>query len=584
MKNKLFKTLVVFGLSFIAWNCSDDTASPQNDQSEAIAVTGKPALEVDQSRWMINTGAQIFLIFPDGVGGYIVTDERSIPLGTFDASTGTILDASGAPLMSSVDLSGLAIVNPDKTISFPDGAKTSIDGKTVILLPGGIDPNSTASVKIESSSATKTPTPTSANSSSAVKPASSATTPTSSSEKVEPPKQESSSSKAPESGKIGSITYTGSLTQTVAKGGAISPIKFSGLQGHPSRQSWNLWSINDSDCKYDDNAKTFTISGNISKDIAAGELTETWIMDGTAVTLTVNVTSGNGGDTKKSSSSQKQEQTQSSSSKAKSSSSQQQAEPKSANSTTASSSSANNNSGMSVELKYISGGKSGSGFASRYWDCCKPSCSWSENARGNPAKQCTNKGKTPSTDWGAASTCNGGPMATCTSQIPIIVNDSLAYAFAAVPAADGGSCGKCYALQFTGKGKYETKKNHDALKGKILVVMATNIGGDVQQGQFDVLIPGGGVGMFNGCSSMGWGSQGEQYGGLLSKCESECGNTGNLLTKRSECLTNKCNESFKNDEEAKKGCLFLATWMMAAGNPSHNYREVECPAALKAQY
>ena len=147
-----------------------------------------------------------------------------------------------------------------------------------------------------------------------------------------------------------------------------------------------------------------------------------------------------------------------------------------------------------------------------------------------------------------------------------------------------GSCGKCFALQFTGKGKYETKKNHDALKGKTLVVMATNIGGDVQQGQFDVLIPGGGVGMFNGCSSMGWGNQGEQYGGLLSKCESECGNTGNLLTKRSECLTQKCNETFKNDEEAKKGCLFLATWMMAAGNPNHNYREVECPAELKAKY
>ena len=25
-------------------------------------------------------------------------------------------------------------------------------------------------------------------------------------------------------------------------------------------------------------------------------------------------------------------------------------------------------------IKYVNGGLSGSGFASRYWDCCKPSC------------------------------------------------------------------------------------------------------------------------------------------------------------------------------------------------------------------
>jgi Glycosyl hydrolase family 45. len=114
--------------------------------------------------------------------------------------------------------------------------------------------------------------------------------------------------------------------------------------------------------------------------------------------------------------------------------------------------------------------------------------------------------------------------------------------------------------------------------------MTTNIGGDVQQGQFDVMIPGGGVGLFNGCSSMGWGKQGEQYGGLLSECEKEAGTAGNLLTKRKECLAKKCESSFANDAKAKEGCMFLATWMEAAGNPTHNYREVECPPELKAQY
>ena len=575
MKNKFFKTLVVFGLSFIAWNCSEDAASPQGPNSEATAVS-KPALEVDQSSWMLVAGTQIFLIVPNADGTFSVTDEHSIPVGVFDVGTASIVDASGTPVIANVDLTQLPVVNPDKTISYIDGSKATIDGKT-LLLPGGIDPNAgTSSIVTVMSSSATAPVPTSSaipNSSSAAKPAVS-----SSSQKAEDPKPESSSSQAPEEGKIGSITYKGSLSQTVAKGGSISPVTFSGLKSHPSRQSWNLWSINDSDCKYDESAKTFTISGTVSKDISAGEVSETWIMDGTAVTLTVEVTDG-GSTNKKSSSSQKQE-TKSSSSQAKSSSSKAQS---SSSVATATSSSKANNSGTSVELKYVQGGRSGKGWATRYWDCCKPHCSGQTNTSYH-SKQCTNKGKTESTDWGAGSICSGGPMMACTSQIPIIVNDSLAYAFAAVPAADGGSCGKCYALTFDGRGKYERKQNHMKLEGKVLVVMTTNIGGDVQQGQFDVMIPGGGVGLFNGCSSMGWGKQGEQYGGLLSDCEKEVGTAGNLLTKRKDCLAQKCESAFANDEKAKEGCMFLATWMEAAGNPTHTYREVECPAALKAQY
>ena len=233
-------------------------------------------------------------------------------------------------------------------------------------------------------------------------------------------------------------------------------------------------------------------------------------------------------------------------------------------------------------LKYVQGGHSGSGWATRYWDCCMPSCGWNENSGGNPTMYCDAKGK--NRVEGGQSICSGGQNTTCTSQIPIIVNDRVAYAFAAVPAADGGKCGKCFALEFTGEGKYETKANHQALRGKTLVVMASNIGGDVNHGQFDVMIPGGGLGAFDGCSQMGWGNQGEKYGGLLSNCENEVGYDGDLLNKRKECLSRKCNEVFKNDEQAKEGCLFLATWMEAAGNPNHNFKEVECPQALKAKW
>ena len=580
MKNKLFKTLAIFGLSIIAWNCSGDPASPITNHNEA-GLTGQPALEVDQSCWMLVAGTQIFLIVPNADGTFTVTDEHSIPVGAFDVATASIVDATGTPVVANVDLTQLPVVNPDKTISYIDGSKATIDGKT-ILLPGGIDPNAGTSVPVVLSSSSAG-IPIVASSTSVAKPTSA--TATSSSQKAEDPKPESSSSKAPEEGKIGSITYKGSLSQTVAKGGSISPVTFSGLKSHPSRQSWNLWSINDSDCKYDENAKTFTISGTVSKDISAGEVSETWIMDGTAVTLTVEVTDG-GSTNKKSSSSQKQEnkssssQAKSSSSTAKSSSAQT-----ATSSATTTTSSASTPSGASAKnkLKYISGGRSGKGWATRYWDCCKPHCSGQTNTSYH-SKQCTNKGKTESTDWGAGSICSGGPMMACTSQIPIVIDDSLAYAFAAVPAADGGSCGKCYALTFDGRGKYERKTNHIRLEGKVLVVMTTNIGGDVQQGQFDVMIPGGGVGLFNGCSSMGWGKQGEQYGGLLSDCEKEVGTAGNLLTKRKDCLAKKCEESFANDAKAKEGCMFLATWMEAAGNPTHNYKEVECPTELKERY
>ena len=228
-------------------------------------------------------------------------------------------------------------------------------------------------------------------------------------------------------------------------------------------------------------------------------------------------------------------------------------------------------------------GNGGTGWATRYWDCCKPHCSWPEHSGGNFSKQCTNKGKSANTNWGDGSVCSGGSQMTCTSQIPFTIDGctEMAFAFAAVPAANGGSCGKCFQLTFTGTGKYSNDSNIKKLKGKKLIIMATNVGGDVQQGQFDIMIPGGGVGMFNGCSSMGWGSQGAQYGGLLSECETE---TNYAAGKYKSCLTEKCNKSFANDAEAKKGCLFLADWMGAAGNPNHEYVEVECPQVLKDKY
>ena len=119
-----------------------------------------------------------------------------------------------------------------------------------------------------------------------------------------------------------------------------------------------------------------------------------------------------------------------------------------------------------------------SGFASRYWDCCKPSCSWPDHGGDNTARQCDASMKVL-TDPYAKSMCDGGPSTTCLDQIPIVVNDNLAYAFAASPGAGANVCGKCFQLTFTGEGKYETKLNHKKIAGKKLIVMSSNIGYDV---------------------------------------------------------------------------------------------------------
>ena len=76
----------------------------------------------------------------------------------------------------------------------------------------------------------------------------------------------------------------------------------------------------------------------------------------------------------------------------------------------------------------------------------------------------------------------------CFSHFPFTVDGctEIGFAFAAVPYDDQIICGRCFELSFTGEGEYETKLNHQKLKGKKLIVMASNIGYDPYEGQFDV--------------------------------------------------------------------------------------------------
>ncbi|KAI4746709.1 hypothetical protein E4T50_02959 [Aureobasidium sp. EXF-12298] len=195
------------------------------------------------------------------------------------------------------------------------------------------------------------------------------------------------------------------------------------------------------------------------------------------------------------------------------------------------------------------------GKTTRYWDCCKGSCSWPGKAAVSaPVKTC-DKSDSPLTDANTASACGGGSAYMCSDQSPWAVSDTLAYGFAATNIAGGSEeswCCSCYKLTFT----------TTSIAGKTMIVQSTNTGGDLGSNQFDLAIPGGGVGIFNACTdefnapSSGWGAQ---YGGISS-------NTCSTFPKA-----------------LQPGCGFRFDWFEGADNPEVEFERVECPADIVAK-
>lgn len=205
-------------------------------------------------------------------------------------------------------------------------------------------------------------------------------------------------------------------------------------------------------------------------------------------------------------------------------------------------------------LPAVQGGKDG--WASRYWDCCKPACGWSS----------TSCGKNGTSQDGGNSACQGGSAFMCYDFAPWAVSDTLAYGFAAASGSNY-SCGRCYQFTFTGEGSASSS----SIKGKSMVVQILNTGGDVAESQFDLLIPGGGVGMFNACSNQ-WGSAdlGEKYGGFALACKND-----------KTCIKNKCDTVFAGKPDLMAGCDWYLNWFGGADNPKFSYKEITCPDAIK---
>ncbi|MCJ1330022.1 hypothetical protein MMC10_006703 [Thelotrema lepadinum] len=195
--------------------------------------------------------------------------------------------------------------------------------------------------------------------------------------------------------------------------------------------------------------------------------------------------------------------------------------------------------------------ESGTGTTTRYWDCCKPSCAWNDlSSLGieSSVKTCDVNDQPLSTN-DDQSGCNGGNAYMCSDQSPWQVNDNLAYGFAAVSAASSACC-QCYELTFTST----------AIAGKKMVVQATNTGSDVSSTQFDLAMPGGGFGIFDGCSTE-WNATsdvwGQQYGGPSTDT---CGQFPCAL---------------------QPGCGFRwGSFFQGADNPTVSYQTVACPTEI----
>jgi hypothetical protein len=146
----------------------------------------------------------------------------------------------------------------------------------------------------------------------------------------------------------------------------------------------------------------------------------------------------------------------------------------------------------------------------------------------------------------------------CWDYSPIEVSDNLSYGWAAFNNADA-ACGDCYQLDF----------KSGPVSGKQMVVQVINIG-DGGTNAFDLLIPGGGVGQFNGCSTQ-WGNPplGSTYGGFYTTCSGD-----------KTCIRNMCQAAFGSRTLLMEGCDWFLGWFENSNNPSVMYKKISCPAGI----
>ena len=198
----------------------------------------------------------------------------------------------------------------------------------------------------------------------------------------------------------------------------------------------------------------------------------------------------------------------------------------------------------------IPGGLTGHARTTRYWDCNKPSCGWpGKGPVTSPATSCNKAGlPSPEINQDSTSVLNGGPAHTCNMYAPWALHDKMSYGFAAFESGFGEhrTCCSCFKLTFKGE-----------LTGKAMIVQAINTGTDITPGgQFDIQIPGGGIGLHDGCRTQ-WNadsSWGQQYGGVWDV--SACSNLPSVMQPGCRCDQQCCRFSRNSAQVTPKNSYF----------------------------
>ena len=200
----------------------------------------------------------------------------------------------------------------------------------------------------------------------------------------------------------------------------------------------------------------------------------------------------------------------------------------------------------------------------RYWDCCKPSCAWPNNANKlgsvNAAVKTCSRDGSYLTDQNSKNICSGGgtnngPAYSCVDQQPWEVTSTVAYGFAAANLP----CSVCYEMRFTSTSLSSSNKR--------MVLQVTNSGSDLGDVHFDIQLPGGGFGIFNGCSGQAPNGQGQ-----FNQPESAWGARYGGVSSISACSG--------LPSELRSGCEFRFGWFENADNPAAEVRRVRCPNAI----
>mmetsp|Transcript_13541 Transcript_13541/g.31167 ORF Transcript_13541/g.31167 Transcript_13541/m.31167 type:complete len:618 (+) Transcript_13541:25-1878(+) len=210
-----------------------------------------------------------------------------------------------------------------------------------------------------------------------------------------------------------------------------------------------------------------------------------------------------------------------------------------------------------------SGGWAGTAKTTRYWDCCKPSCSWQSNVPSNanrPVRSCDINGREASPN--AINVCGGGgdrskgASYTCIDNLPSALPDGTLTAF----VASNTKCCECSEIEFT----------EGPVAGMRMVIQTTNSGADLGAKHFDIMMPGGGLGIFNGCSGNAPNGRGQ-----FSAPESAWGARYGGVSSRSAC------DGLPS--EIRAGCYWRFDAFKNANNPSAKFRRVQCPTQLTSK-